>query len=351
MGMKAKGVQFTDLARRLYIEIEGMILKGHQGSNKTTPSQLASARQIAASAAAQGCQSMREFKPKHRDKFNAERIAAGTGKGQLSKDQAIINKIFKKTGRPELARRKHPVEVRRTKAEREKPKVMTDSNVEARKAMQILIEAKSERYGIAANSSLEFGLRKTSAIMARYVLVKEEVTGKGGKKVIQYRSNWGTKNPATDMKVVNLRNIRNMYASDEERRLGNTPKDWAFEREHMGKMDIGEVNLYVGNDKNNVRHLVPIEHNSQFDQVRRINEFCIKEGTKSLAPKGKSLEQAGRQFGDILKEVGMTKKQEGITLHWDRHRYLQLSELPPEKLIRAAGHGDIRKLDSYRFKR
>jgi len=341
MGMKANGVQLKGNARKLYVQAEKLIMHGRRTESfRTKEALLSSARQLALSLSKQGPQNITDFKPKHASQFIQERISAGINKGQLSKDQQLINFLYKATGRPELVPNKNPVEVRRTMADRNNPKTWDDPA--DRMSRQEHLEERSERYGLAARNSMENGTRRAESLASRWVIVKEDG---------RYYSNWGTKNPADDMQSVTIRQIRYMYATDAQREARSTPKDFAFENKHLDKMKDGQAYLYVGREsKNGTKHLVPLEHDSQFQVIKSINKFCTREGTKTLAPADKTMEQAIGQFARALRNVGITKSEANYTLHVDRHEYVQRSTLPDQELINAVGHSDVRKLDSYRPK-
>jgi hypothetical protein len=346
MGMKAKGEQLKGTARKLYIQLEKVINSRRKESPATKESHRSSARQFAQSLRAQGPQNIKDIKPKHAAKFIEERIAAGVGHGQLEKDMAMINYMYESTGRPELKAHHNPIEVKRTREERINPKTWSDP--EDRQARQIVLETASVRYGLAARNSMENGTRRAESLAARWIITKETIRV-NNKDETHYWSNWGTKNPVGDMHRVTLRQIRYMYATDVQRERRNTPKDWAFEKKYLATMREKQAYLYVGKEsKNGTKHLVPLEHHSQFDVIKDINKFCIDNGTKTLAPAGKTFVQAVVQFADALRAAGITKDEAGYTLHVDRHEYVMRSTLSDEELILALGHSDVRKIDSYR---
>ena len=126
-------------------------------------------------------------------------------------------------------------------------------------------------------------------------------------------------------------------------------------------MQDKEAYLYIGKaNKLNIRQLVRLEHDSQWQVVKAINKYCTDHKQKSLVPKGLTLKQGIGQFTRLLASpaVGMTKKEAGYTLHVDRHEYIQFNtgRMTDEELALSVAHGGgsikagIDKLDHYRYK-
>ncbi|MFZ2949568.1 MAG: hypothetical protein WA003_08795 [Desulfuromonadaceae bacterium] len=347
MGYKPHGEKMTPLGRKIYLQLEKLIMSRRSESPATKKEHLNSARLFAhfltkKGSPGNGPQNANEFGKKHVDLWKEHRKLE-VGKGQLEKDAAMLRNVTDKQGRGNLMPAKNGADIKRTYSERNKPKKWTSPT--DRDERQAKLEAKSERYGLAAKIAQEFGERRAESLTSRWIIVREGNI---------FMSNWGTKDPSVDMKVISIRQIRYMYATKEERK-NEPPKDWAFEDKKTGHLYAtkeGVPYLYVGKEaKNGVKHLVPIQTQSQWDAVKAVNEFCMREKTENLYPQGMNPEQAKRQFSAALREVGMTKKDAGYTLHVDRHEYVQRSSLPDTELIRAVGHGDVRKLDAYRPKK
>jgi hypothetical protein len=347
-----KGEKFTKTARRIYIELEKLVLQGNRKvKDGVRQSWLSTARQLAPIAAAAGCQHADQIRQKHKDQFNEIRKGE-VGKGQLSKDQGFFNMIFQKMGKHDLVVKRHDKSLTRTHEDRYRPKQWKrgggKDGHEKRLEIQAKIEAKSIWAGLASRNSMENGCRLAASLTARWLLVKDidPATGK-----VQLYSNWGTKDPGNDLKPINNRQLRYAYATDEERASKNPPKDWSFEREYIGGMQHGKVYLIEPREnKNGKMHLKMLVYDSQFQAVKAINKYCLEHRQKSLAPPEKTMRQAKRSYQYILRSCGLTKALAGMTLHVDRHEFIQrhTGTVPDEELIKWVGHGDVRKLDSYR---
>ncbi|MFZ2948053.1 MAG: hypothetical protein WA003_01090 [Desulfuromonadaceae bacterium] len=338
----------TKLGRKLYLEFEKLLITTRKESPSTRESHRNSARLFAAflttpGSPGNGPQDARGWRKQHWEGWIAERTGQ-VEKGQREKDMSMLRRLADAQNRPGLVPDKNDASIKRGQSERNKPKnwvSQTDRDVR-----QARLEAKSERYGLAAKTAMLFGERRAETLTSRWILIREGKT---------WMTNYGTKNPAEDLKQVDILTIRRMYAPAEQNQRRSPLKDAAFEDKRKGHLYTakeGVPYLLIGGEaKNGTKHLSPIQTQEQYDHVKKVNAFCMAEKTKNLYPKRMDPEAARKQFSNMLAAVGMTKAIAGYTLHTDRHEYVQRSTLPDQELIRAVGHGDVRKLDAYRPKK